>query len=99
MISGADVKSFPGTKTTALQMMPGAGVTVTGATADHAKVGWYNVQFFAWVHPSYSGSTAAAVSVDVMAAGAVVSLRQYGISLRSARGEWLHYNEWVPCNR
>ena len=98
MISGADVFSFPGSKTTALQMMPGAAVTVTGATADHTKVGWYQVQFFAWVHASYSGSTAA-VSVDVLADDTVVSLHEHGIPLRSTRGEWLHYSEWVPCNR
>lgn len=100
-ISGADMMPFPGTKTTALRLMPGsAAVTITAANRAHTKVGWYRVQFFVYVHPAYRGSTASAFTIDVVdSAGAVVSLHPYAIPLRSARGEWLHYNEWVPCNR
>ena len=102
LISIADsaIASFPGTKTTALQMMPGSSVTINGDAVRHPKVGWYKVQFFAFVHPSYSGSTTSTFSVDVTdSTGAIISQRPYLIPFRTARGEWLHYNEWVPCNR
>ena len=99
-ISGADVVPFPGTKTTALRMMPGSVVTINGAAEQHPKVGWYKVQFFVYVHPTYSGSITSVFSVQVTdSAGSVISPRPYRIALRRARGEWLHYNEWVPCNR
>eukprot|EP01043_Picozoa_sp_COSAG02_P052518 COSAG02_NODE_5670_length_4141_cov_14.390648_2_plen_923_part_00 len=99
-ISGADVASFPGTKTTALRMMPDSVVTINGRAEPHSKVGWYKVQFFVYAPATYRSSTTSAFSVQVVdAAGAVVSPRTYPIPLRSARGQWLHYNEWVPCNR
>ena len=100
LVTIADSAAFPGTTTTALQMMPGSSVTINGDAVRHPKVGWYKVQFFAFVHPSYSGSTTSTLSVDVTDSdGAVISQRPYLIPFRAARGEWLHYNEWVPCNR
>lgn len=99
-ITGIDVAPFPGDKTTALQMLPGSVVTITGESKHHDKVGWYKVQFFVHVHHSYSGETSSAFSVDILdSTSAVVSLHSYRIPLRGARGEWLHYSEWVPCNR
>jgi len=35
--------AFPGTKTTALQLLPGAEVAINAATSTHLREGWYQI--------------------------------------------------------
>ena len=96
--------AFPGTKTTALQLLPGAEVAINAALSTHLREGWYQIKFFLYVSADYTysggGASTTPLRVDVCdSSGAVISPREYRIPLRAARNEWLHYNEWVPVNR
>ena len=48
--------AFPGTKTTALQLLPGAEVAINAALSTHLREGWYQIKFFLYVSADYTYS-------------------------------------------
>ncbi len=94
--AGQYMSEFPGTKTTALAVLPGSSaVAIVSDAAVKSSVGWYRVKFFAHALHGYANVP---VTVDVLDADGSPLAPAFSIALRAARNEWLHYDEYVPCN-
>jgi hypothetical protein len=94
--AGQFMVEFPGVKTTALALLPGSSpVAITAAANTWGSSGWYRVSFFAHALHGYADLP---IVVDVLDAGGARLAPPFSIPLRAARGEWLHYDEYVPCN-
>lgn len=92
---GSFMADFPGFTTTALAVLPGdSAVSVLSAANAQSQSGWYRVQFFAHALHGYSTS----LTVDVLDDGGTRLAPPFAIRLRAPRNEWLHYDEFVPCN-
>ena len=98
---GADGQSeFPGRLTSALELLPQGGLSaaaiVTRRPPTHAELGWYRVQFYIRLEANYNGDLGAVVVTVLDRDGGDVL--DHPIELRSWKGEYLHYDQWVPCN-
>jgi hypothetical protein len=97
------MESFPGDAQTALQLLPPAsgGRTVTTLTTPtgYRSAGWFHVTCFVFVSSGASAGASITVQVVDAAAAAVPGSAATPIPLRPIRGEWLHYDVWVPSNR
>ena len=95
-VSGESLFDFPGSKDSGLSVQAGSSaVSIRSAAVTNPSGGWYRVQFFAHALPGYGDLP---VIVDVVGSDGSRLAPAFSISLRAARGEWLHYNELVPCN-
>jgi hypothetical protein len=93
--AGAFMVEFPGSKTTALAVLPtDSAATVVGASGTRSTIGWYRVQLFAHALHGYGDLP---LIVDVLGSGEQMA-PPFSIPLRPTRGEWLHYDVHVPCN-
>eukprot|EP01044_Picomonas_judraskeda_P022541 COSAG03_NODE_5647_length_1203_cov_1.068841_1_plen_279_part_00 len=94
--AGQYMSEFPGFKNTALAVFPGSSpIVVLSDAAVKASRGWYRVRFFAHALHGYG---AVPLTVDVLGADGAALAPPFRIALRAARNEWLHYDEYVPCN-
>ncbi len=93
--AGQYMSEFPGFKTTAMAVLPGSSaVSIVSDAAIKSSAGWYRVKFFAHALHGYTN----VLTVDVLDADGSVLAPAFSIALRAARNEWLHYDEFVPCN-
>ena len=98
--SGAMV-TFPGTTTTALQLLPSTPsttlVTLLTPSANRA-VGWFRVRGFFFLGAGYDGSDTPVTVSAADAGGADIVGTAPTVLQLPRRNEWQHVDVWVPSN-
>jgi cysteine-rich repeat protein len=100
-LSSEAMPTFPGNVATAIKASPSITATQVALTSPLAAraVGWYRARWFLHVAAAYDGRERSLITVDVVdGSGTTVPGGSTSITLRSARGQWLHYDHWVPSN-
>ena len=107
--AGADMAEFPGTISSALELLPAGGRTKVVLSSREPprtqELGWYRISMHVRMSFDYNGGAdwTAVQHTDTVKITVLGSTGEavlvFPFVLRSYwKGEYLHYDEWVPCN-